>query len=182
MTDVCFITDHVAYASSNKTKIFWIETELLLFYWGWMHLMFTCMLGCHLASTSYQYPNLSEGADRIDGLQQRDKECPFNGVTKSGRVWRKLPESDARSVRAIMTQQCNNESSKGVNISRKTSHDYNWHGSKYTRLCTLHKRYIILKQVHNHCHLFLSQMWGQHPLVKHLFRTEWAGFFKVLRN
>ena len=28
-----------------------------------------------------------------------DKECPFSGVTKSGRVWRKLPESDARSLR-----------------------------------------------------------------------------------
>ena len=27
-----------------------------------------------------------------------DKECPFSGVTKSGRVWRKMPESDARSV------------------------------------------------------------------------------------
>ena len=26
------------------------------------------------------------------------KECPFRGVTKSGRVWRKVPESDARSV------------------------------------------------------------------------------------
>ena len=25
-------------------------------------------------------------------------ECPFSGVTKSGRVWRKMPESDARSV------------------------------------------------------------------------------------
>ena len=27
------------------------------------------------------------------------QECPFSGVTKSGRVWRKVPESDARSVR-----------------------------------------------------------------------------------
>ena len=27
-SDVCFITDHVAYTSSNKTKIVWIETEL----------------------------------------------------------------------------------------------------------------------------------------------------------
>ena len=27
--DICFITDHVAYASSNKTKIVWIKTELL---------------------------------------------------------------------------------------------------------------------------------------------------------
>ena len=25
-------------------------------------------------------------------------EMPFSGVTKSGRVWRKVPESDARSV------------------------------------------------------------------------------------
>ena len=27
-----------------------------------------------------------------------EKECPFSGVTSSGRVWRKVPESDARSV------------------------------------------------------------------------------------
>ena len=26
------------------------------------------------------------------------KMYPFSGVTKSGRVWRKVPESDARSV------------------------------------------------------------------------------------
>ena len=26
------------------------------------------------------------------------KECPFSGVTKSGRVWRKVAESDPRSV------------------------------------------------------------------------------------
>ena len=26
------------------------------------------------------------------------KECPFSGVSKSGRVWRKVPESDAGSV------------------------------------------------------------------------------------
>ena len=49
VSDVCFITDHVAYASSNKTKIVLIETELLffllLFYLGWMRLMFTCVLG-----------------------------------------------------------------------------------------------------------------------------------------
>ena len=44
ISDVCFITDHV-YASSNKTKIIWIEMKLF-FYLGWMHLMFTCMLGC----------------------------------------------------------------------------------------------------------------------------------------
>ena len=47
---------------------------------------------------SYQYPNLSEGADRVGGQLRGDKECPFSGVNKSGRVWRKVPESGARSV------------------------------------------------------------------------------------
>ena len=47
---------------------------------------------------SYQYPNLSDGAGRVGGQLRGDKECPFSGVTKSGRVWRKVPESDARSV------------------------------------------------------------------------------------
>ena len=34
----------------------------------------------------------------LPGQLRGDKECPFSGVTKSGRVWRKVPESDARSV------------------------------------------------------------------------------------
>ena len=46
----------------------------------------------------FQYPNLSEGADRVGGQLRGDKECPVSRVTKSGRVWRKVPESDARSV------------------------------------------------------------------------------------
>ena len=57
--------------------------------------MFTCVLDCF---QSYQYPNLSEGADRVGGQLRGDKECPFSGVTKSGRVWRKVPESGAQSV------------------------------------------------------------------------------------
>ena len=55
-------------------------------------------LGARLLPQSYQYPNLSEGADRVGGQLRGDKECPFSGVTKSGRVCRKVPESDARSV------------------------------------------------------------------------------------
>ena len=39
---------------------------------------------------------LTEGADRVGGQLRGDKECPFSGVTKSGGVWRKVPESDAR--------------------------------------------------------------------------------------
>ena len=53
-------------------------------------------LGC--MHSLNQYPNLSEAADRVGGQLRGDKECPFSGVTKSGRVWRKVPESDALSV------------------------------------------------------------------------------------
>ena len=60
-------------------------------------------LGCF---QSYQYPNLSEGADRIGGQLRGDKEYPFSGVPKSGRVWRKVPESDARNVIRTYPQNC----------------------------------------------------------------------------
>ena len=55
-------------------------------------------MGARLLPQSYEYPNLSEDADRVAGQLRGDTECPFSGVTKSGRVWRKVPESDARSV------------------------------------------------------------------------------------
>ena len=58
-------------------------------------------LGCF---QSYQYPNHSEGADCVGGQLRGDKECPFSGVTKSDRVWKKVPESDARSVRTTLSQ------------------------------------------------------------------------------
>ena len=48
------------------------------------------------------YPNPSEGADRVAGQLRGDKECPFSGVTKSGRVWRRVPESDDRSVPCLV--------------------------------------------------------------------------------
>ena len=60
-------------------------------------------LGARLLPQSYQYPNLSEGADRVGGQLRGDKECPFSGVTKSGRVWRKVPESEAGSVSPMLT-------------------------------------------------------------------------------
>ena len=56
--------------------------------------------GARLLLQSYQYPNFSEGADRVGGQPRGDKECPFSGVTNSVSVWRKVPESDARSVTA----------------------------------------------------------------------------------
>ena len=60
-------------------------------------------LGTRLLAQPYQYPNLSEGAERVGGQLRGDKEFPFSGVTKSGRVWRKVPESAARNVTVVMT-------------------------------------------------------------------------------
>ena len=42
-----------------------------------------------------EYPKHSEDADRVGGQLSGDKEYPFSGLTKSGRVWRKVSESDA---------------------------------------------------------------------------------------
>ena len=47
------------------------------------------------------YPDLSEGDDSVGGQLRGDKECPFSGVTKSGSVWWKVPDSDAGSVKAL---------------------------------------------------------------------------------
>ena len=75
-----------------------------------MRLMFTWVLGRDAASTVFQYPNLSEGADRVAGHLRGDKERPFSGVTKSGRVWRKVPESDARRVAPLTDAQSTDDS------------------------------------------------------------------------
>ena len=56
----------------------------------------TLALGCFYSHNSTQ--TFLEGADHFGGPLCRDKDYPFSGITKSGRVWRKVPESDARSV------------------------------------------------------------------------------------
>ena len=65
--------------------------------------MFTCVHGCYVASTVILVPETFRRADRVGGQLRGDKEYPFIGVTKSGRVWRKVPESDARSVISTQT-------------------------------------------------------------------------------
>ena len=86
ISHVCFITDHVAYASSNQMKLVWIKS--LFFTRGGCVSCLRACLGTRLFPQSYQYPN--------GGQLCRDKECPFSDVTKSGRVWRKVPGSSAR--------------------------------------------------------------------------------------
>ena len=75
---------HIAYTSSNKTKIIWIETDFFFFTQGGCVSYLRAYLGAGLLPQSYQYPNLSEGADCIGGHLCRDEECPFSDVTKSG--------------------------------------------------------------------------------------------------
>ena len=69
--------------------------------------MFTCVLAsplCCFHSFNYLYPALLEGADSVGRQLRGDKECPFSGVTSSGILCRKVPESDARSVYAGLTE------------------------------------------------------------------------------
>ena len=49
----------------------------------------------------HSFPSLSECAYSINGQLHGDKECPFSGITKSGRVWRKVLESSAQSVPGV---------------------------------------------------------------------------------
>ena len=39
-------------------------------------------MGSRLLLQSYEYPNLSGGADRVGGQLRGDKECPFSGVKR----------------------------------------------------------------------------------------------------
>ena len=78
-------------------KIVCIEMELFSFFkicGGCVSCLYEC-LGARLLPQSYQYPKLAEGSDRICGQLCRDKECPFSDITKSGRVWREMPENSA---------------------------------------------------------------------------------------
>ena len=60
---------HFAYASSNKTKIVWIETELFILPGVDASHVYVraCALVRFHSFIRHQYPNLSEGADRVGG-------------------------------------------------------------------------------------------------------------------
>ena len=84
--------------------------------------MFTCVLCIRLLLQSYQCPNLSESADPVGGQLRGDKECPFSDVTKSGRVWRKVPESDARSVGSASSRVMKRASKRALYGNRIVLH------------------------------------------------------------
>ena len=93
ISDVCFITDHVAYATPNKTenRLNREGTFFVFFYPGGCVSRLRACFGARLLPQSYQYPNLSEGADCVGGQLGGDKECPFSGVTKF-LIWHSLEE------------------------------------------------------------------------------------------
>ena len=78
ISDVCFITDHVAYASSNKTKIVWIETELFLltgmdashvYVRAWALVCFHSLISTHTPSTAFRHlpPNSARFSYATEG-------------------------------------------------------------------------------------------------------------------
>ena len=80
-TKCFFFNCHIAYAIANKRKIVWIETELIVY---------RCVAFAVLLS-----PKILENAESVGGQMRRDKDYPFSGVTSSGKIWRKVPESEA---------------------------------------------------------------------------------------
>ena len=59
--------------------------------------MFTCVPGRYVAFMVLLVPKTLGGADSIGGQLCGDGESPFSGVSSSGRVWKEVPESDART-------------------------------------------------------------------------------------
>ena len=47
-------------------------------------------MGARLLLQSYEYPNLSEGADRVGGQLRGDKECP--SLKWRSQIWQSLEE------------------------------------------------------------------------------------------
>ena len=99
---VSFIAANKVYTSTNKTTIVWIETELsFLPGVDASHVYVRALaLGCfysHISTRTFRRA-LTASLDICAEI-----ECPFSGVTKSGRVWRKVTESNARSVTQSIT-------------------------------------------------------------------------------
>ena len=96
------IPDYAMYlrklSANEKFSLDETSRDELFFYSGRLRLMFTCVLEHHAASTVLLVPRLFGGHDSVRGQLRGERECPISGVTNSGRVGRKVPESDGRSV------------------------------------------------------------------------------------
>ena len=98
---VSFIAaNEVYYTSANKTTIVWIETELFFLPGVNASQVYvrTLVLGCFYSHISTRTFRRALTASLDSPCSEITIECPLSGVTKSGRVWRRVPESDVRSV------------------------------------------------------------------------------------
>ena len=63
--------------------------------------------GISFITVHIAYPIINKNclnADSMHGWMCRDKECPFSGITNSGRVWRKVLKSEAWGVTGALPQ------------------------------------------------------------------------------
>ena len=114
-------------------------------------------LGCF--PQSYQYQNLSEGADCVGGQLRRDKECPFSGITKSGRVWRKVPESGARTRSVLLSLSLNQQLPDSDSVANKyTFSQTSWGTQDYTGYFNIKytSTHLTLTYLMKHCETFWS--------------------------
>ena len=82
ISDVCFITDHVAYASSKKPNRLNRDGTLFLPGVDASHVYVRALaLDCF-----YSHIRTRTFRRALTASLGGDKECPFSGVTKSGRV------------------------------------------------------------------------------------------------
>ena len=97
-----------------------MEMELFL-YPRRTRLVFTCVLGSYAASTVLLVPTSFGGRQQLGRQLREDEECPFNGVTSSGRICRKVPESDARSAHRSVSYLARVARTASVDIGKDRS-------------------------------------------------------------
>ena len=104
---VSFIAANKVYTSTNKTTIVSLNRDgtLFLFFLPGVDASRVYVgawalgcLYCHISTETFRRA-LTASMGRCAEIKI---ECPFSGVTKSGSVWRKVPESDAWSVGACV--------------------------------------------------------------------------------
>ena len=109
ISDVCFIADHIAFTPAQiKPKSF--ESRHNSFFFFFFFFFFlpgvdasrvyvrALALGCFYSHISTRTFRRALTASLDSCAEINSAPAGLQGVTKSGRVWRKVPESDARSV------------------------------------------------------------------------------------
>ena len=96
---VSFIAASKVYTTTNKTTIIWIETELFLSPGvDASHVYVRALaLGCfysHITTWTFRRALTAS----VDSCAEIKSACPFSDITNFGRVWRKVPVSDALNV------------------------------------------------------------------------------------